>query len=107
MFMYYEDMKRNLPATIRKTAEFLGKSITDEQIDTMCTHLDIRNFRNNKSVTCEELKTVGILNSGEQGFVRNGQVRGDAEEMTKDIKRRIGEWTERHLQGTDIKFPDC
>uniref|UniRef100_A0A182YS16 Sulfotransferase domain-containing protein n=3 Tax=Anopheles stephensi TaxID=30069 RepID=A0A182YS16_ANOST len=107
LFMYYEDMKRNLPDTIRKTASFLGKAFTDEQIETMCTHLDIRNFRHNKSVTCEELKTVGILNGGEQGFVRNGQVRGNAEEMTEDIRRRINEWTERNLDGTDIKFPDC
>lgn len=107
LFMYYEDMKRNLPDTIRKTAAFLGKSFSDEQIDTMCTHLDIRNFRHNKSVTCEELKAVGILNSGEQGFVRNGQVRGNAEEMTDDIKRRLNEWTERNLNGTDIRFPDC
>ncbi|XP_053680116.1 luciferin sulfotransferase [Anopheles nili] len=107
LFMYYEDMKRNLPDTIRKTATFLGKTLTDEQIETMCTHLDIRNFRNNKSVTCEELKNVGILNSGEQGFVRNGQVRGNAEEMTEQIKQRLSEWTERNLRDTEIKFPEC
>uniref|UniRef100_A0A182QUI7 Sulfotransferase domain-containing protein n=1 Tax=Anopheles farauti TaxID=69004 RepID=A0A182QUI7_9DIPT len=106
LFMYYEDMKHNLPATIRKTAAFLGKPFSDAQIDDLCTHLDIRNFRNNASVTGEELKVVGILNSGEQGFVRKGQVGGNAEEMTEDIKRRIAEWSKRNLADTDIKFPE-
>uniref|UniRef100_A0AAG5DK51 Sulfotransferase domain-containing protein n=1 Tax=Anopheles atroparvus TaxID=41427 RepID=A0AAG5DK51_ANOAO len=106
LFMFYEDMKRNLPETIRKTAAFLNRTVTEEQLDAMCTHLDIKNFRNNGAVTCEELRAVGVLNNGEQQFVRNGQVGGNAEELTESIQRRISEWTERNLQDTDLRFPE-
>ncbi|XP_058063295.1 sulfotransferase 1C4 [Anopheles bellator] len=106
LFMFYEDMKRNLSDTVRKTAAFLGRTLSDEHIGELCTHLDITNFRHNKSVTCEELKEVGILKHGEQAFIRNGHVHGNSEELTGPIRRRIREWTERNLMGSDVKFPD-
>ncbi|KFB40172.1 AGAP001425-PA-like protein [Anopheles sinensis] len=105
LFMFYEDMKRNLPDTIRKTAAFLDRTVTEEQIGAMCAHLDITNFRHNKAVQCEELRVVGVLKEGEQQFVRKGQV-GCNDEMTEAIRRRIDEWSERNLSDTDIRFPE-
>ena len=29
---FFEDMKRDLPSVIRKTADFIGKPATDEQV---------------------------------------------------------------------------
>ncbi|XP_049535393.1 luciferin sulfotransferase [Anopheles darlingi] len=107
LFMFYEDMKRNLPETIRRTAAFLNRTLSDEQVTLLCNHLDIKNFRHNKSVTCEELKHLGILKEGEQAFVRKGQVNGNTEELTDTIRHRIKEWSERNLIGTDLRFPDC
>uniref|UniRef100_A0A1B0DM58 Sulfotransferase domain-containing protein n=1 Tax=Phlebotomus papatasi TaxID=29031 RepID=A0A1B0DM58_PHLPP len=41
LFFTYEEMKKNLPNVIRRTAEFLGKCYTDEQITSLADHLSL------------------------------------------------------------------
>ncbi|KAL9693715.1 hypothetical protein quinque_013000 [Culex quinquefasciatus] len=107
LFMFYEDMNKDLPATIRKVGAFLGKpDLSDEQVATLVDHLSIRNFKNNTSVNGEELKAAGILNSKAQDFIRKGQVNGSGSELTDEIKERIRVWSERHLAKTDMRFPE-
>lgn len=61
---------QDLPGSVKRIAEFLGKEITDEQTQRLCEHLDIKNFRNNESVNPGWLKATG--NAGEEGFIRQG-----------------------------------
>lgn len=67
---------QDLPTAVRKVAKFLGKSFNDEQVNKLCEHLKIDNFRNNPSVNYDIMKELGILKSGEQAFIRNGKVYG-------------------------------
>lgn len=47
-FTTYESMKRDLRQNVRQVAEFIGKSITDEQMETLVEAVDIEKFRHNK-----------------------------------------------------------
>lgn len=105
LFMFYEDMNRDLPGTIRKVASFLNKSFTDEQVGRLADHLHIRNFKDNPSVNCEELKAIKLLNSGEQSFVRSGKSDGWSNEYTPELKARVLKWIEENSKGLDFKFP--
>ena len=105
LFMFYEDMNRDLPSTIRKVATFLGKSYTDDQVTKLADHLHIKNFKNNPSVNCEELKRIKLLNSGEQGFVRSGKIDGWSHEYTPELKERVLKWIEENSKDLEFKFP--
>jgi hypothetical protein len=52
--------------------KFMGKQMSEAQIDHLAEHLNIRNFRNNPAVNYDLVKEVGMLNSGEPAFIRKG-----------------------------------
>ncbi|XP_058451745.1 luciferin sulfotransferase [Malaya genurostris] len=105
LFMFYEDMKANLPKTIRRVAEFLDKRLTDDEVSRLSEHLSVESFKKNPSINGEELTAARILNTDVQGFIRNGQVNSTEKEMTPEIMERIRVWTEENLRGSDFKFP--
>ena len=54
LFITFEEMKSDLPSVIRRTAEFLGKTLTEEQVERLADHLSFKNMKNNKAVNKEE-----------------------------------------------------
>jgi hypothetical protein len=64
---------QNLRTTINKVAKFLQRDpLDDEQVSTLANHLDIKNFRNNPAVNYDLLRNIGLLNDGEESFIRKG-----------------------------------
>jgi hypothetical protein len=57
---------------IRRIADFYGKQYTEEQISGLADHLDIKNFRNNKSVNYDTMP-FAIVPGYQKGFVREGK----------------------------------
>nr|CAD7600743.1 unnamed protein product [Timema genevievae] len=105
LFLFYEDINKDLPGTVRKVAQFLNKSLSEEQVAQMSQHLNIENFRRNPAVNMDFLKEVGLLNSGEQSFIRKGGVGGWTNEFTPELNQRADRWIHEHLKNTDIRFP--
>ncbi|XP_055706124.1 luciferin sulfotransferase-like [Phlebotomus papatasi] len=61
LFLTYEEMKRDHPSVIRKTAHFLGKSLNDEQISELADYLSFSKFsRIFEEVTEALLKSINI-----------------------------------------------
>ena len=54
LFITFEEMKSDLPSVIRRTAEFLSKSLTEEQVERLADHLSFKNMKSNKAVNKEE-----------------------------------------------------
>ncbi|XP_055694684.1 luciferin sulfotransferase [Lutzomyia longipalpis] len=105
LFMLYEDMNSDLTSTIRRVADFLGKSLNDMDIDCLSNYLSIEQFRKNNSVNCTELKEIHLLNSGEQEFVRRGKTDGWSEEYTPELKERVKNWILKNSKDLPFKFP--
>lgn len=103
LFLFYEDLITNTADSIRKVATFLGKTLSNEDVEKLCEHLKIDNFR--KVVTVhEDIPMEGVMNLGEEGFLRKGKV-GSNEEFTEEMKKTADEWIEKHLASTDLRFP--
>lgn len=105
LFLFYEDMNKDLPGTIRKVATFLNKSFTEDQVTKLADYLHISNFKNNRAVNCEELKSIKLLNDGEQGFVRKGKSDGWSAEYTPELKERVLKWIQENEVKYEFKFP--
>lgn len=108
LFMFYEDMNRDLPGAIRKVGKFLNKSMTDDQVAKLTEYLSIEQFRNNPSVNQHELKEVRICNAKEEAFVRSGKtsVNGWQKEYTPEIIERAEKWIAKNLEKTELRFPN-
>ena len=76
LFIFYEDMKKDLRSVIARVSKFLDAPLTSEQVERLVDHLDIKNFRNNPAVNPTDLgKIIGFM-SGSGNFVRSGKVGG-------------------------------
>nr|CAD7448559.1 unnamed protein product [Timema bartmani]CAD7457250.1 unnamed protein product [Timema tahoe] len=107
LFLKYEDMKKDLPAIIRRTAVFLGKRLSDNQVDSLSHHLSFDSMKKNRSVNYEEVVEINRrfnLIPAEGDFMRAGQVGGWKGKMTEQQVEQFDQWTEEHLDGTGLCF---
>ncbi|KAK7873232.1 hypothetical protein R5R35_011312 [Gryllus longicercus] len=98
LFNTYEEMKKDLPDVIRRTAKFLGKSITEEQVARLAEHLDFKQMKQNRAVNLEDtLAKIGRTrdDKGEKGFIRKGVVGEGRREMSPEMVARFDERTHR------------
>jgi len=106
LFLFYEEMNKNLPATIKQMAEFLEcDPLDDEQISTLANYLHIKNFRNNLALNYDIFRKIGLLNAGEETFIRKGKSGGWKEEFSPELNRRADKWIQENLKHTDLRFP--
>ncbi|CAH0382967.1 unnamed protein product [Bemisia tabaci] len=102
LFLFYENLSRDLRLEIKRIAKFLDLQYSEEQFQQLVDHLKIENFRQNVPVW-PDLK--GIFAENEGDFIREGKVGGGDPEMTPELLEEIEKWTEANLQGTDLRFP--
>ncbi|KAJ2952897.1 hypothetical protein O0L34_g7260 [Tuta absoluta] len=103
LFLFYEDMCKDLPAAVRKVAGFLNKELNEEQIARLCDHLSFDNFKKNKSVNFDAGAQInGIVVAGEQSFIRKGKAGGWRDYFDEEMKRQSETWMRQNLRGTDF-----
>ncbi|KOB52376.1 Uncharacterized protein OBRU01_24947, partial [Operophtera brumata] len=49
LFIKFEEMKHDLPSVIQRTANFLNKTLSDEQVEKLCDHLSFNNMKTNRA----------------------------------------------------------
>jgi len=103
-FIFFEDMKRDLRSQIRRVAEFLGKSYSDEQVDKLASHLHIDNFKNNPYVNHESEKELGVMHKDRGSFVRKGKTGDWKNHFTPEMNAEFSRFMTEAMKGTDLKF---
>ncbi|KAK7873229.1 hypothetical protein R5R35_011309 [Gryllus longicercus] len=107
LFNTYEEMKKDLPAVIRRTAEFLDKTVSDQQVATLADHLDFKQMKQNRSVNFEGMLTgmrfVGMVKK-DQAFIRKGVVGEGHREMSPEMAERFDQRT-REIFNDEVGSP--
>ncbi|XP_050678452.1 luciferin sulfotransferase-like isoform X2 [Leptidea sinapis] len=104
LFLFYEELSKDLPKAVRRVADFLGKDFNDEQIAHLCEHLSIDSFKNNKSVNYDVMKELGIM-IGNRGFIRKGKAGGWRDYFNDEMTFQAERWLADNLKDTDLRFP--
>jgi estrone sulfotransferase len=92
---------------IRKTADFLGKELNEEQVDLIADHLSFAKMKNNPSVNYEaaiEFNRKFNLTSENGHFMRSGQVDSYKKVMSPELIAEFDRWTRENLSGSDLTF---
>ena len=101
--LFFEDMKKDLAKNVRKVAKFLGKELTDENVEALVDHLSFKKMKNNPSVNKEEAKTANMFK--EDGvFMRKGEVGDWKNYFTDEMNKRMNEAIEKHLKPIGLEF---
>ncbi|XP_059057000.1 sulfotransferase 1C4-like [Achroia grisella] len=104
LFLFYEELYKDLPAAVRRVSQFLNKTVTEEQILKLCDHLHIDNFRNNKSVNLDELEKIGYIKNGH--FIRKGKAGGWRSHFDEEMTQQAERWMKEKLGDVGIQFPN-
>ncbi|CAH0721879.1 unnamed protein product, partial [Brenthis ino] len=104
LFLFYEDLVKDLPSGIRRVAKFLDKQLTDDEVANLSEHLKFDNFKKNKSVNMEDFQKIGIFRN-DGGFVRKGKSGGWREHFDEEMTAEADEWIKNMLRSTDFRFP--
>ncbi len=88
--MWYEDIKRNLSGTIRTVAEFLGKSLTEEQVEKIKKHTRFQSMKSNVSVCPAPMAPrESFFRKGEVGDWKNYFSQSQSEYVDKLVNERL------------------
>ncbi|CAG9801241.1 unnamed protein product [Chironomus riparius] len=88
LFLFFEDMKRNLDQEVKKAMKFLNKNYSQEEVDKLCKHLSFDSIKDNKMINKKEEIRMLKESAGEKfdpnefSFVRKGQVGGYKKELS-------------------------
>lgn len=95
LFIFYEDMKKDLNEEVKKVMTFLGKQFTQEQIDKLCDHLSVDSMRKNPATNLNAF--VDIVKSKydkveDFQFIRSGQIGSYKKELTEEENIKFDEF---------------
>nr|XP_024219674.1 sulfotransferase family cytosolic 1B member 1 [Halyomorpha halys] len=101
LFLFYEELKRDLPSQIRKVASFLNKTINDDEVEKLANFLHIDNFKKNSP----HIPIKGIANENRGSFIRKGEIGGNSE-FTEDLAKEAREWFKENIERNTMVFPE-
>ncbi|XP_044271320.1 luciferin sulfotransferase [Tribolium madens] len=108
LFLKYEDMKKDLRGTLKKIANFMEKSYTEEEYDKLCDFLSFQNMRNNRGCNLEVLLESkygkDYFKKTGKYFIRKGQVGDWKNHMNPELAKRFDDWIEENTRGTGLTF---
>lgn len=107
LFVEFEDMKRDLPAIVRRVAEFLGvKPLTDAELGQVVEKCGFGYMQRHQDNF--EMHPPHILQTNAALFVSGTADRH--KDVPDDVRRRILEWSAREMAASDYplgeRYPD-
>ncbi|XP_045532596.1 sulfotransferase 1C4-like [Pieris brassicae] len=104
LFLFYEDMRKDLPSVVRRVSDFFGKKYNEEEIARLCDHLSFDNFKKNSSVNYDLMKELGLMYA-DKDFIRKGKTGGWRDYFDEEMTAEADKWIEENLRDTDLRFP--
>ncbi|KAG4068963.1 hypothetical protein HA402_005111 [Bradysia odoriphaga] len=104
LFLTYEEMKGDLKKVLKTVATFLGKTITNPQLEEMNDFLHISAMREREGNTFNISERAASFKDVPQQFFRRGKCDSYKDEMNEEIIKKFNELIERELtaNGCDI-----
>lgn len=102
--VFFEDMKDDLPTTIRKVAKFLEKDVTENEIKMLTEHLSFKSMKNNKNVNNEAIREVAFVPGESGAFIRKGEVGDWKNYFTDEMSQKMDDVIDSHFKGIGLSF---
>lgn len=103
LFLFYEDIVKDMKNQIKKVASFLKKPMTESDVEKLYNHLQIDNFSQKVPIFAKG-DVKGWLNQTPEGFIRKGNSR-EKKDFTEELLKDANAWIQDHVTKNNIKFP--
>ncbi|KAF5302928.1 hypothetical protein FQA39_LY02108 [Lamprigera yunnana] len=96
MFLRYSKMLEDFEATVRSVATFLGRNLSNYQIQTLVEYLKFDNLKKCPGFNLE------ALNNAINPFIRSGKVEGYKNVMSVDVTEKFKRQKSENLRNTNL-----
>ena len=103
LFLKYEDMKRDIKSAIVRIASFIGKDLTEEEVDTVIKKSSFSNMKNNPTTNYEHRPKEWKHPEGTP-FMRKGVVGGWKDLLTPEQSGQFDAFFTHKLKAAGLEF---
>lgn len=104
LFLFYEELQADLKANVLKIAKFLGKSLTDDQIDTIVCHTSFNEMKNNPMANYSHGGAAIKMPDSITDFLRKGKSGDWRNYFTVDLNKKVDNYVQKYFAESDIVF---
>jgi hypothetical protein len=107
--VHYEEYYRNPKQTLLKLCEYLGKNLSESQLDQIIKACSFETMRKDPMANREDMKNAGVFkNDGNwedgTGFIRKGEVGDWLNYFDFNMSKKFDEAIKKNLTDKEIKF---
>lgn len=95
LLVSYEEMKKDLKAVIKQVANFIGKQISESDVDKLFEFLQFDNMKNLRKGNDSEYKSY-----------RSGRVGKFKQELTDNTVCELTKWAQKEMEETKMDLPN-
>lgn len=104
MYITYEDMKQDLPGSVRRISSFLGKNLTDEVIQKIAEHCSFKAMKDNP-LSNFSLVPKKYMDSDKSPFLRKGDSGDWKNHFNSEQLSRFSSTIGKELEGESFSLP--
>ncbi|XP_015930870.1 amine sulfotransferase isoform X1 [Parasteatoda tepidariorum] len=102
----YEDLHWDINGSIKKIANYLGKDLTDSEVDAIANHCSFQNMSQNPNVNYQHWDDLGIRNKNEAKFMRKGEIGDWKNYFTSEMNQAMSSWIDENMKNIHIFYDD-
>ncbi|XP_029411446.1 amine sulfotransferase [Nannospalax galili] len=105
LFMSYEDLKKDLRSSVLKICSFLGKKLSEEDVDVVVRQATFQNMRSDPRANYDNIikKEIGTRND-EGNFLRKGTIGDWKHHLTVEQNERFDKIFQENMKNISLKF---
>ncbi|KAK3890518.1 hypothetical protein Pcinc_005536 [Petrolisthes cinctipes] len=94
LWLYYEDMKENLPRELRRLDNFLGTGLTEDQLGQLTQHGSFSRMKNSTATNFSINPTMAkaMMTNDKSSFVRKGTTGDWVSHFTPELEAKFKVW---------------
>lgn len=104
LFIKYEDMKKDLVNAVTSVSEFLGKSLSDDEIEDICARSSFEAMKKNPAASPDLAHPILSKRDPTIQFMRKGEIGNWKNYFTVAQNERFDEMYKHKMEGTGLQL---
>ncbi|GAB1611067.1 sulfotransferase 4A1-like [Argonauta hians] len=104
LIVQYEDLHKDLAGQVRRIADFLGRELTESQVECVTHRSQFGSMSNNPSVNYSWWDNLGIRDQTQTKFLRKGKVGDWKNFLSPFFSRRVEKMVRDNLSDVEYDF---
>ncbi|XP_045164645.2 sulfotransferase 4A1-like [Mercenaria mercenaria] len=105
LFLKYEDVVKDKPKTARQIAEFLGRTLTEDDVAKICDYCSVDNMKNNPMCNMSYWRDIKKVYDGDGGFINQGKAGAWKSLLTPEMAKKIEKLLDE-IKGSGLNLDD-